>query len=884
MTITKHHNTPLQRAFDYLRTEAIDAHLAGDGMRVLHLCASALERIGVRPNETAEQIDVGDVRWAFFLGLYWMVDDWLTHVIEDALKYVVTDEISAWDSKLARFLLTTAHIPVNFESVDELRTAPPEWIRERSQNIEDLAALGLAVEIAWYEDPRNPAWKELPDGWLAHCPKPSALEKDLQRLVTRLEAQAMFCSEGRLPGSDETVFAVSREQDLLLQAWKLYYEADFVELDKLITRISSLVEVDSPVLPALFHVVHWSRIGRRSKESQFTSLSRRNYLKSRQPAQTCQQLRDERFESSFAEIARRGFPDGVASERFTCFRMAMLNQLHALRAWDIGGWLLGEQQRAFCLLELGARGDLACAKAGVIARRNSLYFPERGKYPHLDRSVQLLDFLPEDGRRAIVKDLLASPRIAWVAAHRVFEELSDAIPVDMLGEIAAWYVRLDLDPFHSHGKHTRLEMWGSLLNQADRAAELVEVLKPALLAKAAWPTCWDDLHGTLCSAIVKAGEDTAISILEKLLDASCGDVHWNEYRFSILYNIVRLRPEFSERCLQWLEEYAETRQDQRSQFRLRLIHAPDETPVDDKAFRDWVRQSVLATCEERLSEHGPNYHFGVRAYYSMMFQLTWLRSETRMTRELITVIDTEYVPLINKGDPLACLAVLALRGPESQAKVIIKAAMRWLDRGITGIDIGHTGPLSTGQFLGAGSDAILPGFSFLLRILAEKHCDRVGQRLARWIMVKGVRRPASVVRETIRTALYLSIGMRKADEPLSIALVGIAEAAAHVCFHQNPEGTIQGFRSVVLDGSSSADRDAWLSSSPGKICVQMLEQLLIDTSRLPKPVAREAAAYAIKKWADSKVPVTDGLQEARLRLARDCRYRVRVAVSGGSGN
>ena len=75
--------------------------------------------------------------------------------------------------------------------------------------------------------------------------------------------------------------------------------------------------------------------------------------------------------------------------------MAMLNELHALRNWDIGGWILGERQHAQVLLELTAHGDIRFVKSGILAvLRNSLGVPKRGEYPHFDRAIELLDASP----------------------------------------------------------------------------------------------------------------------------------------------------------------------------------------------------------------------------------------------------------------------------------------------------------------------------------------------------------------------------------------------------------------------------------------------------------------------------------------------------------
>lgn len=880
MTAEPSSSDSVQQAFEYLRREAIDAHLAGDGMRVLHICTVALDRIDRLSTSGTHSISLSDVRWVFFLSLYWMLDEWLTYDINDALKHVATDDVSSTDVKLIRFILTTLEVPLNFDAVDELKVVPTEWLLQRSRECDDVAAITMAVELKWYEDPESPAWRELTTEWLERCPRPSLLEMELRRTVQRLDIQAQLRIDGRLPEDKLLHGDTNREQNLLIEAWRLYYEAKFVELDDLVEKIVALVAVESPVYPAFFRVLHFSRFERRSKESQFVSLSRRNYVESRQPALVCQLLRDGRFDSSYSDLARQGFDDGLRSNRFTCFRMAMLNQLHALRSWDIGGWMFAERQRSQALLELCDRGHAEFATDGIIALRNALSIPEPDKYPHFDKAIRVLDTLPDRERTSFVRNLLASPRIAWVSARRVLDELSDAIPDVDLPDVAAWYVRLDLDEVHGRGTHTYLQMWGKVLLRMRDPVGVIDILKPALAVKARNPICWDMLHGTFIAAITKGTALTAQQILSTLLDAPCNDHHFNQYRFSILANVVRRRSEFGEPCLVWMRRYAEERQDQYELFQLRNLATSDETPKDDPTFREWLRKGIAGSCNTLLAETGNRRHFGTLAYHAMMQSVTWQQPEPDLVKALIDIVNAEHVLYVNKDDPIRCLAVLASVGPTAQTETILGVAAGWLDHGITGKDMGQRGPLASFQFMGMGKDQAATPFAHLLDALAERHCGLIGRRLAKWILVEGIRRPPQLAFHTIRTALHLSIGMRAEDEALSMALLGIAEAAAHIAFSAEPRVAVNGFRTLVLNDAPHADLAAWLSSTAGELCIEMWQQRLVEASRLPDPSARQAVAFTIFDWEKSAIPLPACLREVRERLANDCRLRVRSAISG----
>lgn len=868
----------LRQAFEYLRHEAIDAHLSGDGMRVLHLCTVALDRIGHLPRPDGVPMNLGEVRWVFFLGLYWMLDEWLTYDVNGALQHLVTDDVTIWDLKLIRFSLTTLEIPLNFESVDELKAASADWLHQRSRESDDVSALTAAVELAWYEDARSHAWRELADAWLNRCPPSSLLATALSRTIQRLNIQSRLRVAGQLPADQLLPDEIIQSQKLLIRAWRLYYEAKFDELDTLVGEIIARIPVESPIYPAFFRVLHFSRIHRESKESQFVSLSRRQYVESRQPALVCQILRDKRFESNYADLARHGFPDHLRSKRFTCFRMALLNQLHALRAWDIGAWLLGEFQRGQALLELCDRGQVEFARDGIIALRNSQSVPKPAEYPQFDKSIRVLDALPEDDRRSLVCNLLASPRIAWVSARRVLDELSDAIPETEFLRVAEWYARLEIDDFHSKGVWTHLEVWQEIFPRAQDAAELIDVLRGALVRKAARPVCWDSLHGTFVTAILHGRAHSAREILAVLLDTPCNEHHFNRYKFSILSNVAQRRKQFADLCIPWMKEYAEQRQDQVELFHLRQQFSIEPSPVDDSAFRSWIRERLVEFCNGRLAETGGTQHLGTQAYHEMMRVITWPDSETNLTRALIDLVRAEHVLFVNKNDPLRCLAVLAANGPNTQAEDIARVAMDWLENGVVGKHMGERGPLSAFHFNGAGE--VEAALAYLLETLAERHCSLVGDRLSKWIMVEGIRRSSKLPYRTIRTALHLSIGMRQKDEALSIALTGIAEAVAQVGFSTDPGTTIFGFRSVILSDAPHPDLDAWLSSTAGKLCMEMWQPRLVEGARLSDPTAREAVALTIRRWEKSAIPLPACLIEVRERLGKDCRLRVRAVFRG----
>lgn len=867
--------TNRRRALDYLRSEAIDAHLAGDGMQVLHFCTVGLDHIWHGQYSQLQSTKLSEIRWTLFLSLYWMLNDWLTYFIDDILKKVEIDETSDWDRQLIEFLLQTIHYPLSTKPIDELIDPPTSWFLERSQSVEDVAALTFALELKWYTDHASNEWMTMADSWISRSPNDSLLLKELKRVKERLGLQSAFRKTGSLPNPQQVPSGSPLEERALIEAWKLYYEASFPELDKLLRELANQIRIES--YPAFFRAIHFSRMHRRSKESQFLSLSRLHVIESRQPAQFFQQSRDNSFYLAFSSIARSGFANNVATDRFTCFRMSMLNQLYALRSWDIGGWLIAERQHAESLLELAARGEIQFVKPGILSLRNSLNVPDPGKYTHFDLSLQLLDALTEDDRRSLARELIDSPRIAWSGASRILSELSDAIPMDMLMDYARWNVLLELDEYHSRWTLTTLEKWGTIFYWIDDASELVEILKPALLLKGVNHRCWDKLHDTLCGAITKGLLSTARQILETLMTAQCDDLRDNQLRFSILRYVSIKRPELQTLAIEWMGAHVASNPEPLQLFLFRHRNDSD-IPNDDKAFRDWIRTSIIEYCKNRMDERDGRVTLGHMTYHSLMTYVTWPEEETELVKNVIELIDSDYVPFSNKSDPIACLAVLVRSGPKTFPD-ICAAMIRWLETGIHGRDLGQSSPLSTGQVLGMGPDSIQLPFSYLISVLAETHFDSsIGKQLSDWVLTEGSRRPLSVSEYTIRTILFCSIGISKKDQSMSVALIGICEAIATVAFKAHPRKMIDGFSSVVLDLKKLGSIHDWVLSDAGKLCLNLWKKRLSEASVLVSTDAREAVALALLRWEGTFGSLPSELTQVRDRLSKDCRLRVRSVL------
>src|ERR1700676_326173 len=98
----------------YIQREAIEAHLAGDGARVRHLCPILLNYISrTQPPERTVPISLADVRWSFGLSLVWVVDDFELFTAREALKRTETAGHSQWDRVLINYVLERLSHPLS---------------------------------------------------------------------------------------------------------------------------------------------------------------------------------------------------------------------------------------------------------------------------------------------------------------------------------------------------------------------------------------------------------------------------------------------------------------------------------------------------------------------------------------------------------------------------------------------------------------------------------------------------------------------------------------------------------------------------------------------------------------------------------------------------
>jgi len=552
-------------AFEFLRERAVDAHLAGDGLRVLQLCCVAMEHLqSSKSGKVAQHVSFDFVRWCFGLALNWALDDVLLRHIVDGIKKLPEDGDFKFDSGLLSFVACHLQDPINRHETEQLMNFPAEWIYKRCSAVEDIAILNFAIELVWTRDPFGDSWQKLAQSWAAAAPSESQLALSLLQTADRLRYQT-YLTRARWPEGDQPSNPKA-SQHPMAEGFEQLLSCEWEKLDRLIKSLVPHVRVDDSSYPALFRLIHASRMERHihlpesqrgNVDDQVISLNRYRASTSRQPALVYESYRQQLFLDSSLRLSRA--ESGGTGDRLSCLRLSMLEELSALRNWDLIAWRDSIRHQADASLDVARFKEIDFAKLGIVNSVRALSVPDEKKESRFRDAVELMDVARQQDREEIVGELLRTRPIEWPVVYRTFVHLSDAIPEAMLPEIAKWSVLLETTTHRvSFLQHTWLKFWNDIIGYSGNAASLVDDLAPALLRASRLPIAWHDeqVESLLRKVLIHARLPFAQEIFETLSTLPQCDSRFESIRWSILFNASIRRPEFREVCIDWLSEHA----------------------------------------------------------------------------------------------------------------------------------------------------------------------------------------------------------------------------------------------------------------------------------------------------------------------------------------
>lgn len=879
---------PLRDGLDYLKSRAIEAHLAGDGSQVTFLATLALRE--------AKRAEIPwlyeSCRWAFQLGLYWMSSDDFLHVASDALGSTSGGPPETDGLALARFLCRSIERPVIERETLECPLLSDAWLAEAEEDVADCAAVCQAIELTWYAQPLGNDWRNLADRTVGLAGEGSSLRTSVSALTARLDVQQRICITGsEVSDSDLRSATHSMKQLQVASGWRLFFEEQNDELHQHLQYAASTVATTDPEYGPLFYLAHFSRIDRGSREDQFIGLERVRSATRHQPLAIVAADRQSQFSQRHASLARSGYADQSSSDRWACLSLAMLRCISGLRNWHLGEWVSARRDAAGAYLELASRGFPYLAMQGVLGLVESLHVPDHGKQPHVDMAIGLLDGLEQQDRLDLVDRLVQVPRKSEPAASKLLAQLSDSIPKESLSKVASWCSKVEIRRERDEFWKTHLAWWGKTLYAIDNPEEIIDVLHSSLARQVKSQFLWQELETTLTAAMIKGRHEVAAELANGLMIAEIDSakVDFNGSRESILVHVAKHQPRLRDQCVEWLRaRLSPSRQDFAGRWLWHCLNHLDDDwslPFDDSSMRSMLITDVTDACDKVLSESGGSWGLHAYSYYSCAKNCAWPSAVPELVEKLVEVIDASHVPFVNKGDFLACLGCLVSYQVPDQTAKIASATLRWLRDGIDGRDEGFGnsgGPLSNFHVNGLGPETMYPWqWRLLLRLSAEADEEAIAE-LSKVAIERCPHVPQGVRATAFGVALTLSVRLASAEDGRSLGLTSVAEATAIQCDNQEQASLPHFYHEAILSKYVSDHmvslRALWNESEAGMLTDALWSARLGKLARVADPSIRRNVASLISIWAVSERPLPPSLEATLKALATDCRASVRRSV------
>ena len=413
-----------KQAFDYLRARVLRAHHDGDGLLVNNLCALALSRAEELAKTQRIQLTVSDLRWAFILPYFWLIDDYMPRSVANTFKAM--QKAGRAEGKLVS-LIAAYHYLVD-EPLDNARSVLPILSNFSFDEInevtaaEDTALCTNIIELTWFRTVQEAVWLEILERWINSCPR--WMTRALSDLKARLILQSRLTSPGNTfptVNLEEIGLLAQNELGIL---WFHLLTANGPELDQSIERLNATTSPDSVVARVLFDFHHFNRFFGKFGEPQEVGLTRRRLFTSSSQLLIFNEIRESHLSELLGSLFRRD-KLGQAADRFRVFRLAMLCEISALRLWDWGSWQEAVKAQAEANLEVCKWDPNLFTRAviGISQLLQALSFKTAKDDALVRTGIATLEFASPEALNFLVEDTLLLYRAQKRGGYELFEDL-----------------------------------------------------------------------------------------------------------------------------------------------------------------------------------------------------------------------------------------------------------------------------------------------------------------------------------------------------------------------------------------------------------------------------------------------------------------------------
>nr|MBC8465584.1 hypothetical protein [bacterium] len=622
--------------------------------------------------------------------------------------------------------------------IDDLKTSEPIWTKYRTE-CEDAALLTLTIELVWWRNPTGENWLDLMTSW---SDKVDGLVKaNLNNLYNRLALQTKaIYPETELHWDRSPLCRLEPIAQDLYRAWDSFLDCDSDALDKILKRLVGTISFESSYSLPVFYLHHFTRFMRQHVGTQLTGLTRRRLQTSNRREALFDEIRNLTFYRKLQHLWRDESPSKGASDRFHCFRLAMLNQISALRAWDLASWFEAIKQQHDSIRELlrfeNQQYDVEFSSVAIQLSVLSASFKRQDAF--LIDAVQKADKAPEENREILIRSLISMRRLMWPSVLDALFLISDAIPEKLLTPVAEWcvgYVNNPIKPFGSKTSDAFL-LWTNIIRYTPHSEDLCAILHPIAVDVANNPLSWSSVSEGLQVYLINAPFELAIQVGEEMFKLESVDENFNPHRWEIIYRASLERPELGEK---FKDQLSATAKNPVYEFRLLFLPFSDKTfrLTNHERFRNWCREKILTLSREISGRKSEKREFPLGFNLKVLGLVDWPNDEKELINAVLATIKAPFIQMHEISTLIVCLADLVLEGSKAHAELIRQDFFNWLDELPSGIPMGDeelSGPLSSIQISFPGQKDIFVNFCYLVVAMAESDRSQVGGKITDWLV------------------------------------------------------------------------------------------------------------------------------------------------------
>lgn len=878
------------KAYSYLRKKAIRAHDAHDGIYVLHLVHTALETIKNRQNP----LPLADVRWCFYLALYWCIEDSTVTLVKDALKKV-TGNLD--DRRVIGSILNFLDNPCRSSEQKNFELPTQDWIKERSVDCEDKAIQCLFIELLWWRSPTSDHfWSDVLLKW-QHALNLLPFAMVIEELANRLRFQsAILFGYAPKPGQ-------ALPDHVLAKIFCAFYECRWAELDSLIKSFAGKTQVEKSEYLSLFGFIQYSRTYRNiasqrneHSESQTVDLSEgraceivKPMVKPQKPVEThdtYSQSLSRYYLCASRQVSHAHMRQQVENLQDAAIRsvnrkaqnshdlhdarLGMFGEIRALRAWDLVSLIDIVALRSDIELTSGSKGNHSMAAAGICDALRSTRTPDPEKDTRIEKVVECIDSGNAELRDLVTQAIVKSPPLEWPCAYRWISMLTDVIDDVGLLQVAKWIQgpegRNDLPGW----RLSYLEFWKDVLPYVSTAPAISDVLCSSFVNAASLPIRWSTDEDTLVAAIEYGSSRTSDAIILALQTATQLDAMAKEQRWRILFRACSDRPDLLSQVRNWLNSNIPTKYCQH--FIKRLDNVKNDGPIDDSDFRTWLIKRLEDLTAKLNRPRGSTVSFGDEVNGRIFRLVTWTVEHKLLFDGLISAIDAKDGNSFSKAAGLMVLTSVVEVGDSAIVDTVLAGCQNWVSLGhIPAID--PWGPLRTDDEM--DGKPLERELWLLIYVCTQKRPNQMRSPTWKAALNGNCQRSSDIVFATL-----VLLALSAPDDPSSLAMITFTECLIIKTDDKQLSRFVRTFAMFLKTHEESDDlAPISLTNVPARMLLEFWTRHLAILAKNPRFDVRFEVAQAIKAWRDNEILIfPQELREAQKSLANDARARVRWAV------